>query len=313
MAALGQRITLGPRYDPRSVAEEPRFLLLETPNESTMLQSALSVYGRAVQHRLRPDNLLCHVDCNDCCNQRANRASPERRLQVKPALAGRCARKKREKYKMENDHRTTGNWFALTGLLAGVFYLLHVVLGQLTYPGYDWMRQAVSDLTAGDSPSREIASSFSFLYGFLSCVSCSVLCVIIAGKYNRTFRTGIYLYTAMNFFSFVGYTLFPLTSRGFQGTFQDIMHFYVVTLGVVLLSISSLATIGVSGFRAKGNKKIGLFSLVVLTFMFLGSIGIGMVPKEFFGLFERFSIFGVVIFTSVLGVFGFSVKNENQK
>jgi len=36
MAALGQRIMLGPRHDARSVAKDPRYLLPETPNESTM-------------------------------------------------------------------------------------------------------------------------------------------------------------------------------------------------------------------------------------------------------------------------------------
>jgi hypothetical protein len=36
LAALGQRYTLRPRYDPRSVAKDPRNLLLENPYESTM-------------------------------------------------------------------------------------------------------------------------------------------------------------------------------------------------------------------------------------------------------------------------------------
>jgi len=64
VAALCQRITLRPRYDPRSVAVEPRDLLLETQNESTMRQWALGLVERAVQQWLRPDNLLCHVDCS---------------------------------------------------------------------------------------------------------------------------------------------------------------------------------------------------------------------------------------------------------
>lgn len=209
---------------------------------------------------------------------------------------------------MQLQSKSIANWFVLSGVLAGVFYSLHVVLGQLAYPGYDWMRQAVSDLTASGSDSRVIASAFSFLYGVFSCVSCVVLCILVSGKFNSVFRVGIYFYTAMNFVSFIGYTLFPLSGSGFQGQFQDVMHFYVVTLGVVILSIASLIMIGVGGFRNNGPRSVGAFSFIVLTTMFVGSIGMGIVPSELFGLFERFSVFGVVLFTAILGVFGFSVN-----
>lgn len=210
---------------------------------------------------------------------------------------------------MSLSEKSISNWFVLGGFLSGIFYLLHVIFGQLMYPGYDWMKQAVSDLTAVRSPSREIASAFSFLYGLFSCLSCTVLCVLISGKFNRPFRVGIYLYTAMNVMSFVGYTLFPLSDSGYQGQFQDIIHLYVVTVGVVLLSIASLVMIGIGGFRKYGYRPLGIISTIVLSSMFIGSIGMGLVPKELFGLFERFSVFGVVVFTSALGLFGFSLKH----
>ena len=107
----------------------------------------------------------------------------------------------------------------------------------------------------------------------------------------------------------VGYTLFPLSSKGFQGTFQDIMHFYVVTIIVVLLSIVSLILIFIGGRQNKQTKLIAILGLIVLLSMFLGAIGTGVAPKAYFGLFERFSVFSVVIYTALLGLFGYAYKD----
>jgi hypothetical protein len=46
--------------------------------------------------------------------------------------------------------------------------------------------------------------------------------------------------------------------------------------------------------------------------MFFGSLGTGIAPKEYFGVFERFSVFSVVIYTAFLGLFGFTYKNPRE-
>jgi len=198
---------------------------------------------------------------------------------------------------------------SLSGIVAAVFYFLHVYFGIQNYPNYSSMSQAVSDLTATDAPSFIIASRFSALYSMFSILCCTFLCLIVTNQINKTFRLGIYLYTIMNWVSSIGYTLFPLSGKGYQGTFQDIMHFYVVTIPVVLLSIVSLILIFIGGWKNKETKVIAILGLVTLLLMFLGSIGTGVAPKEYFGVFERFSVFSVVIYTALLGLFGYTYKN----
>lgn len=198
---------------------------------------------------------------------------------------------------------------SLSGVLAAVFYFLHVYYGIQNYPNYSSMSQAVSDLTATDAPSFVIASRFSALYSMFAVLGCTFLCLIVTDQINKTFRLGIYLYTIMNWVSSIGYTLFPLSGKGYQGTFQDIMHFYVVTIAVVLLSIVSLILIFIGGRRNKETKAIAILGLVALLLMFLGSIGTGVAPKEYFGVLERFSVFSVVIYTALLGLFGYTYKN----
>ena len=44
----------------------------------------------------------------------------------------------------------------LLGIVSLLSYTAAVVFSPLAYPGYDWMAQAVSDLSAADAPSVEM-------------------------------------------------------------------------------------------------------------------------------------------------------------
>ena len=212
------------------------------------------------------------------------------------------------------EKRSLLQWFCLSGVLGLIFYILHMVLGAMYYPGYDWMRQAVSDLTAVNAPSREIANSFSDIYSLCSTVCCTLVCVMIQGKGNRLLRIGIDLFTAMNWISAIGYSLFPLSDSGYAGTLQDIMHVYVITILVVVLSIVSLILIFAAGFPDhKKYISLGIFAVIALSCMLIGAVGTGLVPKAYFGIAERFSTISAVAFTAILGLYGFTFFDIIEK
>lgn len=198
------------------------------------------------------------------------------------------------------------NWLGLLGVVSLLSYTAAVVFAPLGYPGYDWMKQAVSDLSATDAPSRVLWNQLSCLYGVCGMVSIMMVCVFIQGKLNKTLRIGIYTFAAMNWVSNVGYALFPLSSSGYAGTFQDVMHVYVITMLVVVLSIASLILIMVGGYRKKYYRPLATWATIALATMFIGAIGINVVPREYFGIFERFSVFAATGFNAVLGVYLFS-------
>lgn len=191
--------------------------------------------------------------------------------------------------------------FCLAGILGAVFYLLHDIVGAMNYPGYNWMAQAVSDLTATDAPSFAVARGLSSVYGILSCVCCLFVCVLAVNG-NKPLKWGIGLFTLMEFISAVGYSLFPLSGAGYDGSVQSFLHVYVVTTAVVLLSIVSLILIAVGAFKSR-KRLLGICAIAAFIAMFIGAVGSANVPKEYFGVVERFSTYSAVVFTAVLGVF----------
>lgn len=199
------------------------------------------------------------------------------------------------------------NWLCLTGVLAAIFYLLHDIIGAINYPGYDWTSQAVSDLTATDSPVYVTAHGFSVVHGIFSCLCSALVCILVKNE-RKSLRIGVYLYAIMNFISAIGYTLFPLSSAGYDGSVQSFIHVYILTAVVVLLSIISLITIAVGAFKSK-KKLLSVLAIAALVLMFVGAAGSGAAPKEIFGILERFSTYSAVVFTAVLGIYGFGLQN----
>ena len=186
------------------------------------------------------------------------------------------------------------------GIISVIFYLLHDVIGGAHYKGYNWMSQAVSDLTSIDSPSFYIANKYLTIYKISNFICCVLLCIINSEK-NRILKIGVYLFTLMNGISFIGYTLFPLSSSGYDGSFQSFIHVYIITGSVVLLSIISISLISVGSFKDK-DKVFGLLSILSLIMMFIGAFGVSKFNQQYFGLFERFSIYSTVAFTGIIGI-----------
>ena len=183
-------------------------------------------------------------------------------------------------------------------------YTAAVIFSPLKYAGYNWMAQAVSDLSAVSAPSRELWNQLSALYVPCGIVSVMAVCVYVGGKLNKVLRTGVYLFAAMQWISAVGYAMFPLTQAGTPSGFQNVMHI-IVTAAVVLLSIASLSMIALGGFKNRCCRSLSLWALAALMLMLIGGVGSGLVPREYFGIPERFSVFSAVGFNAVLGVYLF--------
>ena len=200
------------------------------------------------------------------------------------------------------------HWFGLTGVIALLSYTAAVVFAPLAFPGYNPLAQAVSDLSAESAPSRLLWNQLAAFYNVCSVVCPSVAAIFAAQERisNRLWRTGIYLFALMNWISCVGYTMFPLDDSGKAITsFQEVGHMAVTAL-VVLLSIASLVMLIIAGFQREGIKSFGIWALAALVMMLIGAMGQRLVPPDYFGVIERFSVFSAVGFNAVTGIYLFN-------
>lgn len=190
----------------------------------------------------------------------------------------------------------------LLGVVSFLSYTAAVVFAPLAYPGYRWMAQAVSDLSAANAPSLVLWNQLSAFYNV-----CEVVCIGIQGQKTRRLRAGVYLFAIMEWVSAIGYRMFPLSDSGYAGAFQDVMHM-VVTALVVLLSIVSLSVIVSAGLKDKSCRSYGICATVALGMMLVGAMGMKIVPAQYFGVVERFSVFAATGFNAALGIHLFYMK-----
>lgn len=191
--------------------------------------------------------------------------------------------------------------FGVFGIISLLSYTAMVVFSPLAYPGYDWMSMAVSDLCAEGAPSAALAAQLNALFGPCALVSVMAVCLGISGSQSKLLKIGVYCFAAMEWVCNVGYELFPWINGAAASEPQNILHF-VVTVLVVLLSLAALPLIAI-GAKGRELKALRAWAVVCLAAMIMGPLGTALMPQEVFGLFERFGTFSAVVFNAVLGIY----------
>ena len=199
----------------------------------------------------------------------------------------------------------------LLGIVSFLSYTAAVVFAPLAYPGYNWMAQAVSDLSAANAPSLALWNRLSAFYNVCEVVCVTVVCIGIRGRRTKRLRIGIYLFAVMEWISAIGYRMFPLSDSGYAGAFQDVVHM-VVTAVVVVLSIVSLSVIITAGVKDRGCRSYGICAAIALGMMLVGAVGMKLVPAAYFGVVERFSVFAATGFNAALGIHLFREENAGE-
>ena len=200
----------------------------------------------------------------------------------------------------------------LLGIVSFFSYTAAVCFSPLAYPGYRWMAQAVSDLSAANAPSLSLCNRLSAGYNACELVCITAVCIGIQGRKTRLLRLGVSLFALMEWISAIGYRMFPLSDSGYAGAFQDVMHMVVTGL-VVLLSILSLSVIIAAGIKSRSCRSYGICAGIALLMMLVGALGTNLVPAGYFGVVERFSVFAAVGFNMSLGLHLFLCSQEKNE
>ena len=85
----------------------------------------------------------------------------------------------------------------LLGIVSFLSYTAAVIFAPLAYPGYNWLSQAVSDLSAANAPSLALWNQLTAFYNVCEVVCVAVVCIGIQGQKTKLLRIGVYLFAVM--------------------------------------------------------------------------------------------------------------------
>lgn len=201
-----------------------------------------------------------------------------------------------------------------TGLAAAIVNTLLIIILDVITPGYNSIRQYVSEFGIIPGMTSVIVSVWWICFGLLLVLFAIGLNRSIV-KSGRTYWLGPLLIALYGLLDSVGSGIFPMDPAGASETFSGIIHTLLSFLGITAIIFSPLAIV----FRMKKDPDWkSLVPFAWLTQIFFGTIYLiclgafsGMFLADYIGLLQRIFIFGADFWLAVLSYY--TVKmNKNQ-
>lgn len=191
------------------------------------------------------------------------------------------------------------------GALSSVSYVIIDVAGALSYPGYNYAAQAISEMSAIGAPTTELLAPYYRIFSILF-VAFAVGVWLFgtrdhALRWSAAFMFGVAVVGT-------GFSLFPMNMRGVERTFSDTMHLMVAAVTMVLLSGAILSGSRAldRSFRTYSQSTVALMLVFfVLTLSDAPRVAAN-VPTPFMGITERISMAAWLLW-----IFVFSLKLLN--
>ena len=190
-----------------------------------------------------------------------------------------------------------------SGMLAVVFYVVHVVIGGIKWKGYSHFQQPISDLTATGAPNRTLMLSLTTIYGLLALLFAVSFTILKSREHNTLVLWGGISFIVLHLVSAL-YPLFPQDLPGTETTFRGKMHLVITTL-IVPFTISTPFLIGFGFLSEPQWHAFGLYSIItgILILIFGGTTAIFYAKKiPYFGLVERLNIGALQVWTFVFSL-----------
>jgi len=203
------------------------------------------------------------------------------------------------------------------GMVAVIFYLIHVFLGQILDKAYNPITTDISSLTAVGAPNSELLTIFTTIYGICLAIFAVYMFSKSFKEYHKVTTIGYGFLLMMAILSLVGFYFFPLTTDKTVLNFQNTMHIAITGI-TVLLTILYLSLVSYGYLKKEKLKNIGIISLIaiilILLFGVLNPISIAL-SLNILGLTERaviFSLEAYIFFLSFIYTFDFidSIKTK---
>lgn len=182
-------------------------------------------------------------------------------------------------------------YLMLSGALAALLYVYHVVAGGLLWKDYSHLMQPISDLTASGAPDRDFLLHITNAYGFFATVFALLFLIFYANEFNKLVVWGAVCLLILEIIS-LSYGFFPEDMPDAIPTFSGKMHI-VVTALIVPFTIVSPLIIGLGMRKLDLWRRFAYYSIATsVLIVIFGSATAYFYTHElpYFGLIERFNI-----------------------
>jgi len=184
------------------------------------------------------------------------------------------------------------------GILAALIYIGRDLAAWLSYPGYDFANQVVSELSAIGVPSRGIDAAFGWAYGVLTLLFSAG--IWLSARTSTLRAAAVVLASATIFGAFWP----PMHMRGVPAGPTDTLHI-VWTAGWLLLTLLAMGLAGAALGRRFLFYTIGAAALMLVFGALTGWQGARLaanLPTPGIGIFERVSIGAYLLWMVMLAV-----------
>jgi Protein of unknown function (DUF998) len=189
----------------------------------------------------------------------------------------------------------------LSGVLASLLYVGTDILAAMLYEGYSYTDQTVSELFAIGSPTRPLVVSLFTVHNVLQIAFGLGVWMSVSRK--RSLRITAALLVVLGLVDLVA-SFFPMHMRGTELSLTDAMH-KALTVVIVLVMLPAI------GFGAAAfGKRFRLYSIATIVILLVSGAWAGLdaprieanLPTPWVGLRERISIYGYMLWVTVLAI-----------
>lgn len=196
----------------------------------------------------------------------------------------------------------------VSGLVSSVLYVAADIIGSVRYPGYSWINQEFSELTAQDAPTRPLMIGLvEFPYNLLV-LSLAAGLWTTAGPRQRTARIAAAALVGYVAFGFVAGTITPMATREAMAaghdTARNALHGPLTLVSDLFLTVAM-----VSGGQLLDRRfRSYSFATVAILIVFgvMTSFQIPQMsanePTPWMGVEERINIYASMLWVAVLVV-----------
>ena len=188
----------------------------------------------------------------------------------------------------------------LCGAAASLVYVSSDLVGALSYPGYDYASQAISEMSAIGAPTTELLAPFYTAFSVLFAAFAAGVWLAAGGRRSLRWSAGLLIAVAA---LGIAWAFFPMSMRGAGRTTTDTMH--LALSGVTMALLAGAAATGAEAFGKtfrtySAATVLVMIAFFVLTLLDARHIDTGATP--YMGIKERVSMAAWLLWIAVFSI-----------